>query len=142
MKSLLLGLAVAAGLSLGAGAAAAADGPTGLWRLSDGRITVRVAQCGGAYCGTLAALAKPLDGRGKPKIDWRNPNPALRNRPVIGITVLRNMEDSGPNRWAGTIYNADDGHTYSAYMSRNGNAMTLKACVTVLCKTMKFVKVD
>ena len=37
-------------------------------------------------------MAKPLTKKGKPKLDRKNPNEALRSRPVIGLTILTNMK--------------------------------------------------
>ena len=37
---------------------------------------------------------------------------SLRNRPLIGLRILQNMEDRGDGKWEGIIYNADDGNTY------------------------------
>jgi uncharacterized protein (DUF2147 family) len=134
----VLGLAVAAGPAL------AADGATGTWRLSDGKVTVKVTPCGTRLCGRVVALRKPRDGKGRPRLDKENPNPALRARPVIGLTILSNMRASGEGRWSGTIYNPDDGNTYSSRMQLLGpTTMRVDGCVAgVLCKSMKFIRVD
>ena len=134
----VLGLAVAAGPAL------AADGATGTWRLSDGKVTVKVTPCGARLCGRVVALRKPRDGKGRPRLDKENPNPALRSRPVIGLTILSNMRASGEGRWSGTIYNPDDGNTYSSRMQLLGpTTMRVDGCVAgVLCKSMKFIRVD
>lgn len=125
-----------------AGPAAADVGALGIWALDSGKVTVRISPCGATLCGTIVALKKPLDKQGKPKLDKKNPNPALRNRPVIGITILSAMKPDGENSWAGRIYNADDGNTYSSYMRLNGDAMKIKGCVAFICKKMTFVRVE
>jgi uncharacterized protein (DUF2147 family) len=127
---------------LTAAPAMASDSVLGTWVMSNGKVTVRVSPCGSALCGTLVGLKKPLNKNGKPKTDHENPNPALRSRPVIGIQILNNMKPTGPNSWAGTIYNADDGRTYSSKMSFNGNAMKVKGCVAFICKSMNFVRAN
>lgn len=134
----VLALAVSAGPSM------ASDGATGTWRLSNGKVTVRVAPCGGGLCGRVVALRKPTDGKGRPRLDKENPNPALRSRPVIGLTILSNMRANGEGRWSGTIYNPDDGNTYSSRMQLLGpSTMKVDGCVAgVLCKSMKFIRVD
>ena len=133
-----LGVAVATGPSW------AADGPVGTWRMSNGKVTVRVSACGGGYCGRVVALRKPRDDKGRPRLDKENPSPALRQRPVIGLTILSNMQPHGADSWTGTIYNPDDGNTYSSSLQLTG-PMTMKVngCVAgILCKTMKFIRVD
>jgi uncharacterized protein (DUF2147 family) len=122
---------------------ALADQALGTWRLSDGRVTVRIRPCGSNLCGFIVGLAKPLDKQGRPKVDHENPNPALRSRPVMGLQVLFNMRGSGNGSWTGTIYNADDGGTYSARLKlRDPGKMQLKACLGPFCKNKTFVKVN
>jgi uncharacterized protein (DUF2147 family) len=44
------------------------------------------------------------------------------------------MHPSGPNRWSGQIYNADDGKTYSSNVSVHGPAsLRVEGCVGPLC---------
>jgi uncharacterized protein (DUF2147 family) len=122
------------------GLALADEGASGVWKLNSGKVTVRIAPCGPSLCGAIVGLAKPLDKKGQPKVDKRNPNESLRSRPLMGLTVLANMKPAGENRWQGTIYNADDGRTYSSYMNVSGNSMKVKGCVGPLCKSMVFIR--
>ncbi len=122
------------------GLALADEGASGIWKLNSGKVTVRIAPCGPSLCGAIVGLAKPLDKKGRPKVDKENPNESLRNRPLIGLTVLANMKPAGENRWRGTIYNADDGRTYSSYINLSGNNMKVRGCVGPFCKSMLFVR--
>jgi uncharacterized protein (DUF2147 family) len=122
------------------GLALAEGGASGVWRLDSGKVTVRIAPCGASLCGAIVGLAKPLNKQGQPKVDRKNPSKSLRNRPLIGLTILANMKPAGENKWQGTIYNADDGRTYSSYMDISGNNMKVKGCVGPICKTMVFVR--
>lgn len=133
-----------AGLAALAMPAFAGEDATGIWRMSNGKVTVKVAPCGGKLCGTVVGLKKAHDDKGRPRLDKENPNPALRKRPVIGLTILSNMQADGQNYWTGTIYNPDDGKTYSSNMQlQNANTMKVQGCVAaVLCKSMKFVRVN
>ncbi len=135
-------LALGTALFLAAGQAQAEDA-LGVWRLDNGKVTVKVSPCGANLCGTVVALKKPLDDEGRPKLDKENPNKALRSRPVIGLTILSNMRPAGENRWAGTIYNPDDGYTYRSKMKlQHGNVMKVDGCFTVFCKSMKFIRIQ
>ena len=124
--------------------AAAASEATGVWRMENGRVTVRVSRCGSNLCGTVVGLKKPRDDKGRPRLDKENPNPSLRKRPVIGLTILSNMKPRGDGYWTGTIYNPDDGNTYTSNMTlQNANTMRVKGCVaSVLCRSMKFVRIQ
>lgn len=135
-------MAVAAG-TLVSGTAKANDA-TGVWRMENGRVTVKVSPCGGNLCGTVVGLKKPHDNEGKPRLDKENPNPALRSRPVIGLTILSNMKPRGEGYWSGTIYNPDDGNTYSSNMTlQSGDTIRVRGCVAgVFCRSMKFIRVE
>jgi uncharacterized protein (DUF2147 family) len=122
------------------GLAWADDGANGIWKLNSGKVTVRIMPCGASLCGAIVGLAKPLDKKGRPKVDKENPNESLRKRPLMGLTVLANMKPAGENKWQGTIYNADDGRTYYSYMKLSGNNMKVQGCVGPFCKTMVFVR--
>ena len=115
----------------------------GVWRMDNGNVTVKVSRCGPNLCGTVVDPRKPRDDKGRPRLDKENANPALRKRPVIGLTILNNMKPRGEGYWTGTIYNPDDGNTYSSNMTlQNANTMRVKGCVaSVLCRSMKFVRV-
>jgi len=50
---------------------------------------------------------------GKVKVDRENPDPALRNRPVLGLVILKDFEYRGAWKWkGGTIYDPENGKTY------------------------------
>ncbi len=136
--------AAALGLTVASTPALAGSSATGVWRMSNGKVTVRVSPCGPRLCGTVVGLKKAHDNKGRPRRDKENPNPALRQRPVIGLTILSNMRAAGEGRWTGTIYNPDDGNTYSSRMQLQGPAtMKVDGCVAgVLCKSMKFIRID
>ncbi len=117
-------------------------GASGVWRLDSGKVTVRIGPCGDSLCGAIVGLDRPLTKKGLPKVDKKNPNEALRNRPLMGLTVLANMKSTGENEWKGTIYNADDGRTYASNMRVSGSNMKVKGCIGPFCKTMVFLRVD
>ncbi len=118
-------------------------GPEGLWRLSSGKLTVKISYCNAPkICANIHALSKPKDKRGNPKLDRENPNPTLRKRPVIGLTIMSGMKPKGSNSWTGTIYNADDGRTYSAEATLSGNRLQVKGCWAFFCKKLKFKRLE
>lgn len=138
-RMLIAALAVAV---VAAGPAFAGSGPEGVWRLTSGKVTVRVSYCAGHnLCATIVGLAKPLDKAGKPKTDHENPNRALRARRVIGLQVASGLVATGENRWKGRIYNADDGGTYRSEMRLDGNTMVLEGCWGPFCKKNRFIRV-
>lgn len=128
--------AILAALLAAPSAKAQASGePSGIWMTQAGDAKVRVSKCGGGICGVIVWLKDPIDpATGKPQIDDRNPNPALAKRPVIGLSLFQGMRPSGPNRWSGEIYNADDGKSYASNISVSGpNTLKVEGCVGPLC---------
>jgi uncharacterized protein (DUF2147 family) len=130
-------------LSLPAAGPALAN-PEGVWAMSDGKVTVKVNDCGGNLCARIVALKEPISKiDGKPKVDRENPDPGKRKRPLIGLSILIGMKPAGENYWKGAIYNPDDGKTYSGTVRYDGQNMKVKGCVAgVLCKTNTFVRAD
>src|SRR3546814_4829586 len=70
--------------------AAAPPDVTGHWVTEDGTGLIAISRCGNSVCGKVAKalVIKP----GHPKTDVKNPDPALRKRPVIGMTVMRGVK--------------------------------------------------
>lgn len=122
---------------LGTPAAIAQDGGNvgGTWLTQAGDARVRVGKCGAGICGVVVWLREPTDpANGKPQVDDKNPNPALRRRPMIGLPLFSDMEPTGPNRWSGRIYNADDGSTYASNVSLAApNVLKVEGCVGAIC---------
>lgn len=140
---MMRGILVAAGLLLAA-SAVAAPAPVGVWSMPKDKATIRISTCGDALCATLIGLRKPNDKNGRPKVDKHNPNPALRNRPVIGLSLLTDMRREG-NGWAGRFYNPDDGRSYAGTIMADGSSrLKLRGCVIggLLCKTQVLRRVD
>ncbi len=97
-------------------APAAADPQVhGVWMIED-EVALAVAPCGGdALCGHIVWLRTPRDDAGRPKRDEMNPDAALRDRPLCGLTVLDGLlpVPDEPGRWsAGSFYDPRDGRTY------------------------------
>jgi uncharacterized protein (DUF2147 family) len=109
--------------------------PTGVWLTQAGDARVRVSKCGGGICGVIVGLKEPIDpATGKPQVDDKNPNPALRKRPVIGLPLFSSMQPAAPGKWSGQIYNADDGSSYASNVSLTGpDTLKVEGCVGALC---------
>jgi uncharacterized protein (DUF2147 family) len=87
--------------------------PPGVW-LMDSRVAVEIYACNGLLCGRILWLIIPRDPEGQLNRDKKNPNPALRDRELCGLTILWGLRPAGPNRWeGGGFYNPDDGATYN-----------------------------
>ncbi len=86
--------------------------PQGVW-LMDLRVALQIFDCGSLLCGRILWLLIPRNPQGELDRDKNNPNPALRQRLLCGLTVLWGLRPAGPDRWqGGWFYNPDDGRTY------------------------------
>jgi uncharacterized protein (DUF2147 family) len=108
---------------------------TGIWLTQAGDAKVRLSKCGGGICGIVVWLRDPIDpGTGKPQVDDKNPNPALAKRPMIGLVLFSGMRPTGPNKWSGQIYNADDGGFYASSISVSGpDRLRVEGCAGAFC---------
>lgn len=125
--------------------AALAESAEGTWLSEDGGTKVHLANCGGKLCGTVVWLQEPTDPKtGKAKTDKLNPDQSKRARPLIGLRVVSGLAPTGPNKWSGQIYNADDGNTYQAHMMvANASTAKVQGCVLgFLCKTQNWKRVN
>lgn len=119
--------------------ALAAD-PVGLWQTPSRGGQVEISKCGASLCGRLVSS----EGiKADPNLkDVNNANAALRGRPVKGVTILSGFS-GGPKEWSGgSIYNAEDGKTYSGSITLDGDdTLKLRGCVVApLCKTQVWTR--
>ncbi|MGV8073240.1 MAG: DUF2147 domain-containing protein [Syntrophobacteraceae bacterium] len=105
-----------------------ADAILGLWNTMDREAQFEIYKCGEEYCGKISYLNEPnypataKDGvAGLPKTDCENPDPQLRNRPLLGLPLLKGFRYTDSNRWEdGRIYNPEDGRQYRCKLRLDG----------------------
>jgi uncharacterized protein (DUF2147 family) len=129
---------LAASMMLCAGGSAIAQesaSPAGVWLTEKGDARVQISHCGEAICGKVVWLREPINpATGQPQVDDKNPNPELRERPVIGLQLFSGMRPAGISRWSGRIYNADDGKFYVSNLAMTGpTTLQVEGCVGALC---------
>ena len=109
--------------------------PAGTWLTEKGDARIQVSRCGKGICGKVVWLQDPINpATGKPHTDDKNPNPKLAKRPMIGVQLFIGMNPTGPDSWAGRIYNADDGGTYDSKVKVTGpSSLRVEGCVGSLC---------
>ena len=120
---------------IGTSSARAESEPTGIWQTQAGDARVKVSKCGGGLCGVIFSVRDKIDpATGKPAVDDKNPNPALKNRSMVGLPLFSGMRPDGPNKWSGTIYNADDGSSYASNVSvLSPTQLRVEGCVGPIC---------
>jgi uncharacterized protein (DUF2147 family) len=94
-------------------ASAATDLHQSVW-LIDSKVAVQIFDCSNLLCGRILWLATPRDPQGRLDRDKHNPDPALRQRRLCGLTIFWGLHPTGPASWGGgRFYNPDDGKTYN-----------------------------
>jgi uncharacterized protein (DUF2147 family) len=119
--------------------------PTGVWLSADGRVKVRLTECHGALCGKVVWLKEPTDPQtGAERTDKLNPDASKRGRKMIGLNVVDGLKPQGENKWAGPIYNADEGKSYHVNATLvSTRKIALQGCMLgVFCKTQTWTRVD
>jgi uncharacterized protein (DUF2147 family) len=100
----------------------------GTWLTASGKAQVRIGACSnpasGPVCGFIVGLIDPKGPDGvvvAPEVatDWRNTDPALRSRKVLGMPLIWGFKKgSDANTFEdGQIYNGENGKTYNANIS-------------------------
>lgn len=117
--------------------AIAADPVAGRWLTQGGQAIVAIKPCGAGVCGTIERVLKATPGA--PTTDARNPDPALRSRPYVGLTILSGFRDGGSD-WRGQIYDPKSGKTYRSTLRATGNNLEVKGCVAVFCRTQTWTR--
>lgn len=122
------------GLFLGLIGAASAQSlsPLGVWTDAEKKAQFEIYKCGDKLCGKILSLTTPIDPKtGKPKLDAMNPNPNLRNQPLVGLVFMKNFAYDEENKWDdGKIYKPQNGKTYSCYIKMiKPNIMEVKGYI-------------
>ena len=107
--------------------ALAAD-PSGLWsRTNDaGETHIRIAPSGSVFTGTIEWMENPRN-------DTENPDPALQDRPLVGVQIFNDMAQVSDVKWEGSLYNPEDGNTYEGSLTViDANTLELEGCVRII----------
>ncbi len=109
-----IGAILSVALCLVAASAGMADAPPpieGTWLSGDGDGWIEITRTGDGLSGVIKGSPNADDDR--PDRDEKNPDPALRARPLTGLELFSGFAYDGEGRWTGgTIYDPNSGKTY------------------------------
>jgi uncharacterized protein (DUF2147 family) len=123
-------------LAFTAPALAQSGDPSGVWLSQSGETRVKIGKCGAVYCGTIVAS--------KQAKDVNNPDPAKRDRSLVGVQMISDIQPSGSG-FSGQLYNFQDGKTYTGKLRLMGpKALELSGCVLggLFCKSQTWTRVN
>ncbi len=91
----------------------------GTWLSGDGDGLIAVRVEGSRLSAKI--LGSRSNQKDRPTTDVHNPDPMLRNRPLIGLELFEGFRYEGDGEWSGgTIYDPNNGKTYSCKLKLIG----------------------
>jgi uncharacterized protein (DUF2147 family) len=123
-----------------AGTAAAGSGKSvfGVWQHPQNKGRIEVYPCQfGRLCIKIVSIGDAQ------QVDDKNPEPSLKSRPIIGLTIMSGAERKADGSWSGRLYNRTDGQYYDGYLASAGtDRLKLTGCaVVMLCRSMIWQRV-
>ena len=98
----------------------------GKWITDNGDSQIEFYQKEGKYYGKIIWLKEPLKPDGTAKTDIKNPNPAMRKTPVIGLVIISELEFKNGQFVNGKIYSLKEGKTLDcAILSENNRELKI-----------------
>lgn len=129
MPLILIAMATASAVALGALAAHAQPQPAqlGRWITESGNLEVDIAACGDALCGTVTRVManRSMSAPGQE-------TEAADKRPALGMQILSDLRASSDETLTGNIYNRENAKTYSVRLTMDGpQQMLVRAYVGI-----------
>lgn len=119
----------AAGLEIARAEDSAPLKVVGIWNTESPGASVEIKEAGdGTLIGIIASASDPT------KKDENNPDPALRDRPVLGLQILSGFkpDNSEKTEWSGgKIYDPKNGKTYSCKMKLDGESLRIRGYIGI-----------
>jgi uncharacterized protein (DUF2147 family) len=143
------GLTITASVALGAFDANAAQPAeiAGVWLSPKANMRVRIGPCGPALCGNIVWLKDSTNPQtGEPPTDRNNPDPANRNKPLVGTQMVIGLRPGrAAGEWTGQVYSPNEGKTQDANFWMDGpDALKVEVCMVagLLCRTLTWTRVN
>ena len=110
-----------------------ADAIIGGWYTKDSKALVQIYKSGEVYNGKIVWLKEPLYEDGTEKRDKNNPDESRHQDKIIGLNLVQGFTYKGKNKWMdGTIYDPDNGKTYSCKMTlKTDNELKVRGFIGV-----------
>jgi uncharacterized protein (DUF2147 family) len=129
---------------IGAGQAVAADPIVGKWNTVDeksGKVVseVEVYDQGGKIFGKITSLTSPNDAQGKPRTCTKCQG-ADKDKPIVGLVILRDLSASGDRYKGGTITDPEDGKVYKSELWVEEGKLKVRGYLGPFYRTQTWVK--
>ncbi len=148
----ITGLVLVCGLGAGVAAGTVeADDVLGEWVTAGGESRVEVIRRDDLYCGSIVGLIEPFYGAGErsgmdgvPRVDVENPDKKLRDRPLLGLEILRDFRFEEDKWVGGRVYDPKNGKTYRCELRLEGSKLKVRGYIGVswLGRTTEWERAD
>lgn len=126
---LLFGVSLLTGFAAVTGASHRIEGR---WLTADRQGWIDIRLQSGIPAGFIAGSPQDPERRQPQRQDVHNPDPALRDRPLHGLQIIRDMSQNGSNRWKGLIYDPNSGKTFNCTLTMvDDNTLRLRGYVGI-----------
>jgi uncharacterized protein (DUF2147 family) len=132
MKKILFILVVAFLTSITVKAQLNEDWIIGIWVTGSGSARVKIEKIGSKYYGKTVWLKEPTDDKtGKPKLDKKNPDDALKNTPRLGLRIMKDFVFDGNGVFSsGNIYDPEKGKNYCGKITiKDQNTLSMRGYI-------------
>ena len=113
----------------------------GVWATKDDEAHVEIYERDGRYFGKFVGFKNPADREGR---DVKNPDPALRDRLLLGSDFILDFEFDGRKWKKGRIYNPENGKRYKADLELKEGKLKVRGWIGVrlLGRTVTWTRVE
>jgi uncharacterized protein (DUF2147 family) len=117
---------------VGYASAEEADAILGDWYTENSKALVQIYKSGEVYNGKIIWLKEPTYEDGTEKRDKNNPDESKQQDKIIGLNLVKDFTYKGNQKWVdGTIYDPDNGKTYSCKMTLDGDALKVRGFIGI-----------
>jgi uncharacterized protein (DUF2147 family) len=95
------------------------------------------------FSGKVIWSSQANDSAGNPRLDTKNPNPALRSQPIVGNTlVLMNLVyNHSDDNWEGKVYQPRFGRVADAVVTlKSPNTLIIKGSIGFYSQTQRWTR--
>lgn len=122
----------------------ALDSIVGKWKTVDektGKVVseVEVYDQGGKFFGKIVGLTEPNDAQGKPKTCTKCQG-TDKDKPIIGLVILKDLSPSGDRYKGGTITDPDDGKIYKSELWVEDGKLKVRGYLGPFYRTQTWLK--
>jgi uncharacterized protein (DUF2147 family) len=121
----------------------ASDAIEGVWITADGDGLIEIQLQDEQLSGVIAGSVSDPEREKPARYDDLNPDPDLRERPLLGLAIFTNLLPSANNKWKGQVYDPNTGKTYQCTLTLvDANTLKLRGYIgfSLLGKTRMWTR--